>query len=111
MIGFEQFDAYRDAAQRATVLAGTFTTPVQVVRSPSGSGWLVQQPWNYRRELDPQASQRESPSTVDDGQCEFVPKEIQQEIDRERQELSEEMDQLRENWARADEDGWFYPDY
>lgn len=102
MIGFEQFDTYLEAAQRATVLARTFTTPVQVVRSPSGSGWLVQQPWNYRRELDPEA---------DDDQCGFVPKEIQQEIDRQRQELSEDMDQLRENWARAHEDGWFYPDY
>lgn len=111
MIGFEQFDTYREAAQRAILLARTFNTPVQVARSSGCSEWLVQQPWNYRAELDPEASRRQPLDMGEDDDLEPVPREIQQEIDRAREELSEELEEARENWARADEDGWFYPDY
>ncbi len=115
MIVEEQFETYAGAADRATILARTFNTPVQVLRTAEGSHWIVQRPLNYEESKDPNPPGQfedsfDDDDFDDDDDSVFDSSYIQEELDRQQAELAEELESERENWASSNEGGWFYPE-
>lgn len=106
----DTYATYAEAAGRAKFLARTFQTAVQL--RAACSAWEVLLPGNYRPELD-SMGRHASPSTdwLED-EAPFPSNHGYDDYDDDGEGalLSEELAEDRENWARSDEDGWFYPD-
>lgn len=102
------FATYAEAAYRASYLARVFDTPVRVRAIEEVDPWLVELPANYNASLDVVGRPASEPFHSDDDDLESEPEfETYQE---DSEDLREEMDEDQENWARSDDEGWFYPD-
>lgn len=106
-MGTDTYDTYLGATQRAKFLASTFQTAVQV--RAANPCWTVVLPDNYRPELD---TMGRSARPVEDDREAIEPLHDNDvfDDDGERALLTEELEADRDNWARSDDDGWFYPD-
>lgn len=97
----ETYDTYAEVARRATYLARTCKTAVQVL--PDGLRWKVVVPETYLpRSYPASRSGYEIESGYED--------EPYYEDEQKRADRVEELLDAQDNWARSDEDGWFYPD-
>lgn len=108
MEGLTDFYAtYAQAAVRAKYLARTFDAAVQVKQDLNG--WLVYLPTTYSGFLDIEGRPGNVVEPVMDDDDEDDTTSYYYDED-EAEDLRAELDDARENWARSDEDGWFYPD-
>lgn len=103
----DSYATYAQAAARATYLARTFDTAVQVKQDPDG--WLVYLPttYSYLLDLEGRPGTVAEPNLDSDDEEETPPNYYDED---KAEELRAELDEAQENWARSDEDGWFYPD-
>lgn len=102
----DSYATYAGAAARATYLARVFETPVQVKQDPDG--WLVHLPATYSQLLDLEGRPINVADLIMDSDDEDDSPVYYDE--HEAEELRAELDEAQENWARSDDEGWFYPD-
>jgi hypothetical protein len=105
----DAYDTFGEAAERAKFLACTFAVGVQV--QTFDGGWTVPLPSNYDAARDTMGRPPVPPP--DDAAGHMPDDDWDAEVDEddgERALLHEELTEDGENWARSEEDGWFYPD-
>ena len=107
----ELFDTYEQASHRARQISSEYGGLARVKREDASFKVLVPL-WVKNQILDPQ-----SPPSDDDEEDDGDQKEegddydpVDEEIQREREELLGEIYGNADNWNRSDQGGWFYSD-
>ncbi|MBX3691627.1 hypothetical protein [Dokdonella sp.] len=99
LVFLEHYNDFQSASYRARALATRHRKETALRRSQTG--WDVLVPTSLRDIFQAQESESEYEPGEDD---------YEYEHDDDRQLIAEEMIEDQENWARSDEDGWYYPD-
>lgn len=115
-MNIEDSVSFERAAARAKIIAQAFGEEIEVVRADSGL-WLLRgsnalaQAMELYRNLTDQGDADEPPEAFDEPYSDDEDDHSSyDEFELSRQELMDDIASDQEDWARSDEDGWFYGD-